>query len=140
MDPRRNRILVVVPGVLLTILAAASLCYATYTRLHVRPPEVVEAAPAEGVAEHAKSVGQLKDAPISFCIYAVILAGGLAMVRGRAWSLAMTAAVFASLPCPNMFCITLPVGIWSVIVLASPGGRAAFLPDPPKSKRPQRDS
>ncbi|MBI5362622.1 MAG: hypothetical protein HZA53_05550 [Planctomycetes bacterium] len=58
---------------------------------------------------------------------AVMLLGGLNMMRGRGYGLAMTAAVLAMIPMLNCCCIlTLPFGLWALIVLLKPEVKAAF--------------
>lgn len=55
------------------------------------------------------------------------IAGAICMFRVRGYSLAMTAAVCALLPCDLYCCaLNLPIGIWALIVLNKPEVKAAF--------------
>lgn len=56
----------------------------------------------------------------------VILIGGRKMQQLQSYRMAMTAAVLALVPCHPCFFVTLPVGIWSLIVLLDPQVRNAF--------------
>ncbi len=51
----------------------------------------------------------------------IVIAGGVAMLQGRLWGLALTAAILTMLPCVGPCCgIFLPVGVWALIVLMKP--------------------
>jgi hypothetical protein len=64
---------------------------------------------------------------IALGIAALIFAGGLKMKNLQNHGLAMTAAVFAMLPCVSPCClIGLPIGIWSLVVLSRPEVKGAF--------------
>ncbi|HVX85494.1 MAG TPA: hypothetical protein VH253_11990 [Phycisphaerae bacterium] len=56
----------------------------------------------------------------------VIAFGGFKMRNLQNYGLAMTAAVLALLPCSSCCCITLPFGIWAIVVLMKPEVKAAF--------------
>jgi len=57
----------------------------------------------------------------------LVLFGGLKMKRLESYSLAMAASIIAMIPCVSPCClIGLPIGIWSVVILAKPEVKAAF--------------
>lgn len=59
-----------------------------------------------------------------------IAVGAIAMLRLRAWGLAMLAAVMAMVPCLSPMCIGgIPFGLYAAIVLMSPRVRLAFRRD-----------
>jgi hypothetical protein len=59
----------------------------------------------------------------------LLILGGLRMTQLRSYALAMSAAIFAAIPClsvPGCCCIGQVVGIWAFIVLLGTEVRAAF--------------
>jgi hypothetical protein len=57
----------------------------------------------------------------------VSLLGGLRMREGRSRPLAIAGAILALPPIINAcICVSTGIGIWALIVLLRPGGRAAF--------------
>jgi hypothetical protein len=48
------------------------------------------------------------------------------MRRLQSYGLAVTASVLSILPCTVVWIIALPLGLWSLVVLARPDVRAAF--------------
>jgi hypothetical protein len=57
----------------------------------------------------------------------LVLFGGLKMKRLESYGLAMAASIIAMIPCVSPCClIGLPIGIWSVVILAKPEVKAAF--------------
>ena len=61
-------------------------------------------------------------------ISGIILLGGFKMKRLENYSLALTAAILALIPCtfPCCIVISLPIGIWALVILAKPEVKAAF--------------
>ncbi len=77
---------------------------------------------------------------VEFVVACVVLAGGIAMARRRAWELAVAGAGLLLVSC---VCALpgIPVGIWSLVVLLRPDVRASFAggaPRPPGPQRPRR--
>lgn len=59
---------------------------------------------------------------------AVILAGGLKMLKLRNYGLCVAAAVIALVPCLSpCCCLGLPIGIWALVILLKPEVKAAFV-------------
>lgn len=54
------------------------------------------------------------------------LAGGVAMRGARGYGLAMTGAIAGIVPVSGCCCLTMPVGIWALVVLVGPDAKAAF--------------
>ena len=64
---------------------------------------------------------------LSLVVAPVIIAGGVAMLRGRSLKLARSAAILALLPVTSCcFLVGLPFGIWALIVLKKPEVEAFF--------------
>jgi hypothetical protein len=65
---------------------------------------------------------------LSVILIAVMIVGSLQMMRCRNYPLAMTAAVLAIVPFTTTCCcfLTLPVGIWALLLLQKPEIKAAF--------------
>lgn len=59
-------------------------------------------------------------------MYIVMLIGALHMRRLRNYALALTAAVLAVLPCSGCCIVSMPCGIWALVVLLDANVRAAF--------------
>jgi hypothetical protein len=58
---------------------------------------------------------------------AIIIFGGICMVRAKGIGLARTGAILAVIPCLSPFCILgIPFGIWALIVLADANVKASF--------------
>jgi hypothetical protein len=59
-------------------------------------------------------------------VAAVIIFGGLQMMKLKSYGLAMTSAILAVIPCVSC-CITgIPIGVWAIIVLLKPEVKSAF--------------
>ncbi len=64
---------------------------------------------------------------ILLALNGVILMGALKMRNLQSYSLAMTAAVLAAIPCCGLcYFIDIPFGIWAIVVLNKPEVRSAF--------------
>ena len=63
---------------------------------------------------------------VSGLIYTVMLVGAIRMRRLRSYSLAVTAGVLAVLPCSGCCIVSIPCGIWALVVLLDANVRAAF--------------
>jgi predicted Zn finger-like uncharacterized protein len=63
---------------------------------------------------------------VGILIGAVITAGGTKMKRLENYGLAMTASILAMIPCTGCCLLTLPFGIWSLVVINRPEVRDAF--------------
>lgn len=57
----------------------------------------------------------------------LVIFGAVRMMKGRSHGLARTAAILVMVPCVSPCCVAgIPVGIWALVVLASPDVRAVF--------------
>jgi predicted Zn finger-like uncharacterized protein len=74
----------------------------------------------------ANVVGGIIGSIIGLCFAILILVGGLRMKRLENYGLAMTACIFALLPCGNCCIIGLPLGIWGLVVLNRPEVKNSF--------------
>lgn len=57
---------------------------------------------------------------------ALALVGGLQMRAGKGYGLAMTGAICAIVPLTSCCCVTMPAGIWALVVLLNADVKAAF--------------
>ncbi|OWK45052.1 hypothetical protein [Fimbriiglobus ruber] len=98
---------------------------------------------AQGQAQgQAHFVGFLTGRACVVFLQLVVLAGSIAMLRLKSRPLAITAMVMQVLPCAGVCCIvTLPVGIWGLVVLFRPDVVEAFNAeiDRPRRRRRTRD-
>jgi len=65
-------------------------------------------------------------AAIGIVINAIIIFGALGMKDLRNYGLAMTAAILSIVPCSCCCLISLPIGVWSLVVLLDSNVKAAF--------------
>ena len=71
--------------------------------------------------------GGIGFAVLSVLIGIVVVVGALRMLSLRSWGLAMFAAILSVIPCLQSCCLlSLPVGIYAIVVLNDSGVRAAF--------------
>ena len=65
---------------------------------------------------------------IELALSGLILWGALRMLSLRSYALAVTASVIAVIPCVTPCCglVTLPFGIWALVVLNRPGVKDHF--------------
>lgn len=57
----------------------------------------------------------------------LVIFGGIQMMKLKSYGLSMAASIIAMIPCVGpCFCLGLPVGIWSLVVLNKPEVKAAF--------------
>ncbi|NQU26119.1 MAG: hypothetical protein HQ567_32940 [Candidatus Nealsonbacteria bacterium] len=59
-------------------------------------------------------------------VYPLIIAGAVGMRQARNYGLAVTASVVALMPCGLAFFLSMPVGIWALVVLLDPKVKATF--------------
>ena len=57
---------------------------------------------------------------VLLCVAATILVGAIRMKKLESRGLAMTASILAMIPCISCCLVGLPIGIWSLVVLAKP--------------------
>jgi hypothetical protein len=62
----------------------------------------------------------------SIALNGFILFGALKMKNLESRGLAMAASIVALIPCFTCYCLGIPVGIWSLVVLSKPEVKAAF--------------
>lgn len=72
------------------------------------------------------AIGPLLILLVQVPVSIVLILGGRAMMTGRSYGLAMTAAILALVPCTPLWLFSLPMGIWAVWTLTRPDVRAAF--------------
>jgi len=64
---------------------------------------------------------------IGFAITLLVVVGGVAMLKQKAWALALVASILTMIPCFGPCCgLFLPIGVWSLIVLMKSEVREAM--------------
>jgi hypothetical protein len=59
-------------------------------------------------------------------VYVIVLVGAIRMRKLKSYSLAVTAATLALMPCSGCCIVSLPCGVWALVVLLNQDVRAAF--------------
>jgi hypothetical protein len=62
----------------------------------------------------------------TLAVYPLVIAAGIRMRQLQSRGLAIVGAILGMAPCSPVVLLGLPVGVWSLIVLADPAVRAAF--------------
>jgi hypothetical protein len=62
----------------------------------------------------------------TLAVYPLVIVAGIRMRQLRSRGLAMVGAIMGMAPCSPVLLLGLPVGVWSLVVLADPAVRAAF--------------
>lgn len=132
-DPAKR---VRVPGTLLVVVGclgiAANLMLVVFPnalrdRGSVRRPPGMNDSAFESYkrSRTAPLMDYLLPAP-PFAVYSLVIFAGARMRQLRSRGLAITGAFLAMLPCSLVIVFGIPVGIWSLIVLANPAVTEAF--------------
>jgi len=103
---------------------------------------LVGGGPAEQITDDAERLGYVFGTlfgygigALSLVVSPVIVAGGVAMLRGRSLKLARSAAILALLPVTSCCWVAgLPIGIWALIVLKKPEVAAFFQQSGPEAR------
>jgi hypothetical protein len=90
--------------------------------------------PSKQISDDAERLGYVTGtlfgylvAALSLFVAPVIIAGGVAMLRGKSLMLARSAAILAMIPVTSCCCIGgIPIGIWALQSLRKPGIAAYF--------------
>jgi hypothetical protein len=114
-------------GIGLTVVGILQLCTSAFVVIFnaaVRPnlAQPINPVPDD---EQAEIIGSIVIGAFGLLQAAMMLLGALALRRRRRFALAMTGGVMALIP--NLCCfVTLPFGVWAVVLLGRPDVRAAF--------------
>ncbi len=80
----------------------------------------------EGAAAAGQMVGTVLGMSLAVGVMLTILAGGIQMIRLKAWGLCLAACILTMSPC-NCFCLFgLPIGVWGIIMLSLAPVRSSF--------------
>jgi hypothetical protein len=64
---------------------------------------------------------------LGFAITLLVVFGGVAMLKQKAWALALVASILTMIPCFGPCCgLGIPIGVWALIVLMKPEVRQAM--------------
>lgn len=141
IDDARQRVFV--PALLSAISCVlAVLFHAADTAFIVLNPNALKNNPLANWGGGAPPPMEVVYATKAFIlIYGLVaLAGSFAMMRLKARSFAMTAMVMQVVPCLGACCLlSLPLGIWGLIVLNNPDVKDAFELAAAEDRRPARD-
>lgn len=121
-------------GVGLTVVSILHLCtsaFVVFFNAVIRPnlPQPINPDPQD---EEAEMVGAIVVGALGLLQAALMILGAVALRRRKRFALAMTGGVLALIP--NLCCfVTLPFGVWVVVLLGRADVRAAFADDPEPS-------
>jgi hypothetical protein len=90
--------------------------------------------PSRQIADDAERLGYVTGTLVGYLVGAlslvvapVIIAGGVAMLRGKSLRLARSAAILAMIPATSCCCVAgIPIGIWVLQSLRKPGIEVYF--------------
>lgn len=131
----------IVAGLLGVVLSAGSVAFmvAKPTLMYDVLVDLTKKQPAGPEREKAlkdledQKDGMRMDGPLNIgstalgaLLNLLTLAGGVAMRGAKGYGLAMTGAIAGIVPMSGCCCLTLPVGIWALVVLVGPDAKAAF--------------
>jgi hypothetical protein len=132
--PRRGRSLgdtssaeaaVVAPAICLMVLGGLDIVLIILNLLRT-VIEIGANAGRGGVPMASNTLGSIAATAIMLIFAVSILMGGMKMRQLQSYSMAMTAAIMALLPCGNCCIIGLPIGIWALVVLNKREVKDAF--------------
>jgi hypothetical protein len=110
----------IVTGGLNALLSALVLLSGLVRLIADRPPQEL-ASDAERAGYVVGTVAGYGVAALSLLVSPVVIAGGIAMLRGRSFTLARSAAILALIPVTSCCCIAgIPMGIWALQSLRKP--------------------
>ncbi len=116
-----------IPGILVCLLGAIGALISIYMMIAPQPVAARFDDPEmQAAANRGRAVAGMAASPIVLVLYLVAAVGGLAMLKRQYWGLALAGAILSLVPCSFVFCLGVPVGIWSVIVLSMRDVRAGF--------------
>jgi len=131
-EQRRPGAKVMAPAIALLIVGLLGVAVSLFNVgfAFVRQPQVDPNAP-----EFIQAMQRGVTGPVAAAIQGmfvlvnlIIIGGALQMLRFRSWGLALAASILAMVNFGSCCCgLGLPVGIWSLVVLASSDVKAAFL-------------
>ena len=87
-------------------------------------PELPEAV--REMLQNMTGTGAVVGGILGLALSALILFGGLKLLKLQSRGLVMTAAIIAMLPCGGCCCIGLPIGIWTLVVMSKPDVKSMF--------------
>jgi hypothetical protein len=113
-----------IPGILVCLLGAMGAINSIYVM--IVPPVAAKFQDLEmqAAANRGRAVAGMAASPI--VLYVVMAFGGVAMLKRQHWGLALAGAILSLVPCSFVFCVSLPVGVWSLVVLSMRDVRAGF--------------
>ncbi|GHG69900.1 hypothetical protein GCM10012319_14390 [Comamonas sp. KCTC 72670] len=129
---------VMLPAILLMVLSAIALLLGLINVLQAfggTDPAVMDALDNPELPEGARQMiagmtttgGKLLLALPMLALHGLVFFGALKMKNLQSYGLAMAAAIIAVIPCCGpCVCLSIPVGIWALVVLNKPEVKAAF--------------
>ncbi|TQS40403.1 hypothetical protein [Cryptosporangium phraense] len=127
---RRVSLALITLGLLDLLPALVLVCAEPFSYGRVGPER------ARGVWEQLAALGSTAFAVMSLPLGAVILAGGIALLQRRARIFGVISANVAIVPLSCMFVASIPIGIWTMTVLARDDVRALFEQPGPTARKP----
>jgi len=118
---------IAVPAVWLMALSGVNLLFLVLGLIHQAIRLQHGLPPAGGRFQDMPPSVMISSAVVGLVLNAVILIGALRMRRLQSYALAMAAAIVALVPCFSPCCVlTLPFGVWAIVVLSDERVRNAF--------------
>lgn len=95
---------------------------------------LVDNTPAKHIADDAERLGYLFGTILgygsgvaSLIVAPLVIAGGIAMLKGKSLGLVRSAAILAMIPLTSCCCVVgIPIGIWILVLLKKPEVEACF--------------
>jgi hypothetical protein len=115
----------IVVGVLGLLMTIVSLLMAFQGEPPAIDPDMPEFFQEMMQGAHGPAAALIQS--VFLLVNALIIAGGVSMVRVKLWGLALTASILAMVNFGNCCCLLgLPVGIWSLVILLLGDVKTAF--------------
>ena len=117
----------IVAGSLNAVIGLLALLGGLFRLSGIAGKETLPSDQAEKMGFMVGTIGSYIVSLLSLVLAPVIIYGAVRMMQGRKRGLAKIAAILAMVPVTSCcFLIGIPIGIWSLIVLAKPGVQAVF--------------
>lgn len=125
------------PANLITYLAVVNVIFAGVSLVVLDPATLVPLFQQLGTLSGSQFQGEeanvmasrltnVTSTLLAMAMSAIMFIGGRKMGHAVDFSWAVAACVVAIIPCTWCYCLTIPIGIWGLVILFRPDVRAAF--------------
>lgn len=115
-----------IPGILVCLLGAVGALNSIYVMIFPPVAAKFQDPEMQAAANRGWHIAGMAASPIVLILYLVMATGGVAMLQRKYWGLALAGGILSLAPCSFVFCLGVPVGIWSIVVLSMGDVRAGF--------------